>query len=350
MSFKVHVEPSGHEFTVDNGETVLQAALRHGRGFPYSCRNGSCGTCKGKLLTGELDYGVYESKALSDAEKAAGYALFCQAKPLTDVSLQVREITSASGIAVKMLPCRVAKLEQLAHDVVRVYLKLPATERMQFFAGQYIDILLSEGRRRSFSIANAPHDDEFIEMHIRLVEGGRFTGDLFSNLKEKAILRIQGPLGSFYLREDSERPIILVAGGTGFGPIKAIIEHALAEKLTRPVYLYRGARARRDLYLDDLARSWVQQMENFTYIPVLSQVGTDDDWQGRRGYAPSAVLEDFAGLQDYEVYASGPPAMVHAAQVAFTAHGLMLENFYADPFEFQESPPVTANTITSADG
>ncbi|HLA74316.1 MAG TPA: CDP-6-deoxy-delta-3,4-glucoseen reductase [Gammaproteobacteria bacterium] len=344
MSFKVRVKPSGHEFSVEQGENILQAALRAGYGFPYGCRNGSCGSCKGKLLEGDLDYGVYQDKALSEAERAAGYALFCQAQPRTDVTLEVREIDSASGIVVKILPCRVAKLEQLAHDVVRVYLKLPASERLQFFAGQYIDILLREGRRRSFSIANAPHDDEFIELHIRLIEGGRLTGDIFHNLKEKAILRIQGPLGNFYLREDSDRPIILVAGGTGFGPIKGIVEHALAKGIQRPIHLYWGARAKRDLYLDELARGWAEQHAHIRYTPVLSQPLPEDHWQGRQGYVPRAVLDDFPDLSEYEVYASGPPAMVHAGHVAFTAHGLLLENFYSDPFEFAQDPvPVVPN-------
>lgn len=342
MSFKVHVQPSGHEFTVEGEETILQAALRQGYGFPYGCRNGSCGSCKGKLLAGELDYGTYQAKALSDAERAAGYALLCQAKPMSDVAIQVRELDTASGIVVKVLPCRVARLEQLSHDVVRIFLKLPAAERLQFFAGQYIDILLRDGRRRSFSIANAPHDDEFIELHIRIIEGGLFTGDVFNSLKEKAILRIQGPLGSFYLREDSQRPIILVAGGTGFGPIKGIIEHALAEKTARPMHLYWGVKAKRDLYLDALAQGWADSHANFTYTPVLSQPSADDYWQGRRGYVPANVLTDFPELSRFEVYASGPPAMVHASQVAFVGSGLPAEHFYADPFEFAQDSVSTA--------
>ncbi|MEO5702408.1 MAG: CDP-6-deoxy-delta-3,4-glucoseen reductase [Gammaproteobacteria bacterium] len=341
MAFKVYASPSGHEFEVAPDETILQAALREGYGFPYGCRNGTCGSCKGKLLEGQIDYGNCETKGLNETDSAAGFALLCQAKPVTDVKIEVREISRASGIVVKMLPCRVAKLEQLTHDVVRVYLKLPASERLQFFAGQYLDILLRDGRRRSFSIANPPHDDEFIELHIRQIEGGRFTGDM-SNLKEKAILRIQGPLGNFYLREDSERPIILMAGGTGFGPIKGIIEHALAEKLTRPMHLYRGARAQHDLYLDELARSWAEQHENFSYTPVLSQLKAEDEWQGRRGYVPRAVLQDYPDLTDYEVYASGPPAMVHEGHIAFTAHGLSAENFYADPFEFAQDAVPTS--------
>jgi CDP-4-dehydro-6-deoxyglucose reductase len=320
-------------------ETVLDAALRHGYVFPYGCRNGSCGTCKGILLEGRVDYGVFEHKALSAAEIAAGRALFCQATPLADLTVEVQEVSSVKGIVVKILPARVAKIEQLAHDVARVYLKLPGNERLQFLAGQYLDILLPGGRRRSFSIANAPHDDEFIELHIRQIEGGRFTGEIFSNLKEKAILRLQGPLGSFYLREDSDRPIIFAAGGTGFGPIKGIIEHAFALGTSRPMHLYWGARARSDLYLHELARRWTEEHASFTYTPVLSQPMEKDRWQGRRGYVQDAIVHDFPDLSGYDLYASGPPVMVEAVHRAGIGHGLKPENFYADPFEFSKDAP-----------
>ncbi len=322
-------------------ETILDAALRYGYVFPYGCRNGSCGTCKGSVLEGRVDYGVFEHQALSAAEIAAGKALFCQATPLADLTLEVQEVSGVKGIVVKILPARVAKIEQLAHDVARVYLKLPDNERLQFLAGQYLDILLSGGRRRSFSIANAPHDDAFIELHIRQIEGGHFTGEIFSSLKEKAILRLQGPLGNFYLREDSDRPIIFAAGGTGFGPIKGIIEHAFALRTSRPMRLYWGARARGDLYLHELAQGWSEQRANFTYTPMLSQPAQQDRWQGRRGYVPDAIMYDFADLSGYDLYTSGPPVMVEAVHRAGMEHGLKPENFFADPFEFSRGSPVT---------
>lgn len=340
MSFNVSVKPSGHAFTMEAGETVLDAALRHGYAFPYGCRNGSCGACKGIVLEGRVDYGVFEHKALSAAEIAAGKALLCQATPLADLAVEVQEVSSVKGIVVKILPARVAKIEQLAHDVARVYLKLPGNERLQFLAGQYLDILLPGARRRSFSIANAPHDDEFIELHIRQIEGGCFTGEIFSNLKEKAILRLQGPLGSFYLREDSDRPILFAAGGTGFGPIKGIIEHAFARGTSRPMHLYWGARARSDLYLHGLVLHWTGEHAGFTYTPVLSQPGAEDRWAGRRGYVQDAIAHDFPDLSGYDLYASGPPGMVEAVHRAGIEHGLKPENFYADPFEFSKDIPV----------
>ena len=336
MSFNVLVKPSDHAFSMEAGETVLSAALRHGFTFPYGCRNGSCGACKGIVLEGRVDYGVFEHKALSAAEIAAGRALFCQATPLADLTVEVQEVSSVKGIMVKILPARVAKIEQLAHDVARIYLKLPGNERLQFLAGQYLDILLPGGRRRSFSIANAPYDDEFIELHIRQIEGGRFTGEIFSNLKEKAILRLQGPLGSFYLREDSDRPIIFAAGGTGFGPIKGIIEHAFALGTRRPIRLYWGARARSDLYLHPLVQRWTEQRPHFSYTPVLSQPAEEDCWLGRCGYVADAMAHDFPDLSGYDLYASGPPGMVEAVHRAAIERGLTAGNFYSDPFEFSK--------------
>ncbi|MDO9372476.1 MAG: CDP-6-deoxy-delta-3,4-glucoseen reductase [Gammaproteobacteria bacterium] len=331
MSFNVCVRAGGHKFSVDANETILDAALRHGLSLPYGCRGGVCGACKSRLITGEVDYGMSQLPALNSADMAAGYALLCQARPLSDVTV---ELSNAESICVKKLPCRVARLEPLSPDVTRVYLKLPPSERLQFLAGQYIDFLLRDGRRRSFSIANAPHDDELIELHIKRIEGGRFTDDAFAEIKEKALLRLEGPFGNFYLREDSPRPIIFVAGGTGFAPVKAIIEHALAERIARPMHLYWGARSRRDLYLDALPRAWAEQCRHFRYTPVLSEPLPEDDWRGAQGYVTDAVLRDHPALNAFDVYASGPPVLVQAAHRDFIAHGLAPENFYADPFEF----------------
>ena len=334
MSFKVRVEPSGHEFEVEYDETVLDAALRQGYAFPYGCRNGACGSCKGKLLAGEVGYGDGLPPALSEEDTERGLALFCSARPKGDLVVEVREIGAAKDIPVKVLPCRVARMERLNHDVMRLFLKLPATERLQYLAGQYIDFLLKDGRRRSFSIANAPHEDELLELHIRHVEGGRFSSEVFTKMKEKAILRFEGPLGSFFLREDTERPIILMAGGTGFAPIKGIIEHAIAEGIRRPMHLYWGARTRADLYLDELARRWAAEHENIEYIPVLSQPLAEEAWEGRTGYVHEAIAADFEELSAYEVYASGPPAMVKAAEPAFAERGLDPNNYFFDSFEY----------------
>ncbi|WP_455204488.1 CDP-6-deoxy-delta-3,4-glucoseen reductase [Kaarinaea lacus] len=335
MSFTIKVEPSGHTFTVEDDEPVLNAALRHGLNFPYGCRDGHCGTCKARLMKGEVHYPGMQTGALSDEERISGIALLCQAQPLSDLQLQVHLVASGNDIQVKKLPCRVQKKQLLADDVVELTLKLPVTERLPFLAGQYIDILLSDGRRRSFSIANAPHDDEFIILHIRHIDGGDFTGYVFDQLQEKSILRIEGPLGGFYLREDSDRPMIFVAGGTGFAPIKSIIEHALAQEIIRPMHFYWGARAKRDLYQHRLAEHWAQNNNNVIYTPVLSDSSESDQWTGRSGWVHDAVLTDFADLSGYDVYASGPPAMVTAASEAFIAKGLSKDRFFSDAFEYQ---------------
>jgi CDP-4-dehydro-6-deoxyglucose reductase len=333
MSVTVRVQSSGHELSVEEGETILDAALRHGLAFPYGCRNGLCGSCKGKVLEGAYDY-VGEPRGLSDLERSRGYALFCRAHPLQDLVVEVREIGSGKDIRVRTLPCRVARMERLAHDVMGLWLKLPATERLQYLAGQYLEVLLRDGRRRSYSIANAPHHDELLELHLRFVSGGVFSEHVFHEMKEKAILRIEGPLGSFYLREDSDRPVLFVAGGTGFAPIKAMIEHAFAAEFARPMHLYWGVRALRDLYLDALPRVWAEQHRAFSYTPVLSEPRLEDRWTERTGLVHAAVAADHPDLAGYDVYASGPPAMVDAARAAFVARGLDLEHFHSDAFTY----------------
>jgi CDP-4-dehydro-6-deoxyglucose reductase len=330
VAFRVEAEPSGHQFPVEPGETVLAAALRHNLGLPYGCRNGQCGTCIATLVEGAVDYPDGTPPALEGA--AAGACVCCKAVPQTDLRLRVREVERVAELEVKVLPCRVERLELLAHDVARILLKLPETQRLQYLAGQYLEFLLPDGRARAFSMANAPHDDAFLELHVRHVPGGRFTDQVFSKLKEKAILRIRAPLGGFVLREDSPRPLLFVAGGTGFAPIKAMIEHALHVGLDRPMRLYWGARSRRDLYLADLPARWASEREGFSYTPVLSE--PDADWCGRRGFVHRAVIEDLPDLGDYDVYAAGPPPMVQAAREAFLAASLPAERFYADAFEY----------------
>jgi CDP-4-dehydro-6-deoxyglucose reductase len=328
---KVKIQPSGHQFDVEQGESVLTAALRQDLLLPYGCRNGACGTCKGKIVEGEVDYGVYQSKALTDDEKAQGKALFCQAKPLTDLVIEARTIGAAKDIRIKILPCRVQKIERLADDVMVLYLRLPANERLQFLAGQYIEFLLKDGSRRSFSMGNAPHDDELIQLHVRHVPGGQFTDHVFGKMKERDILRLEGPLGTFFLREDSGKPIVLVASGTGFAPIKSIVEHALRKGVTRPMVLYWGGRRPKDLYMHALPQQWP-----IKYVPVVSDALPEDNWSGRTGYVHRAVMEDFPDLSAHQVYACGVPVMVDAARRDFTQQCKLPEDeFFADSFTTQ---------------
>lgn len=336
MSYTVTVQPSGRRFEVLENESVLDAALRLGIGLPYGCRNGACGSCKSLIVSGQVSYEPNSISGLSDEELQNNLALLCKAQPQSDLKVKVELVGSGDEISIKKLPCRVQHTQRLSHDVMALWLKLPASDRLQFFAGQYIDILMSDGRHRSFSIANAPHDDQFIELHIRHIKGGEFTGYVFDGLAEKAILRIEGPHGTFYLREDSDKDMIFIAGGTGFAPIKGIIEHALAENITRQMYLYWGVRARRDLYMADLAQGWADKYDNIHFIPVLSEPQPTDQWQGRTGYVHEAIGKDFSDLSGFDIYAGGPPAMVEAGKTAFAAAGLDMACYYSDAFEFQE--------------
>ena len=331
MSSHITIKPSNHTFKAADGETILEAALREGFVIPYGCRNGACGTCKGKILAGEVDYGTYQEQALPEADKAQGYALFCQSRPLTDVVVECREINAVKDIQIRTLPCRVQQMERVAADVMVLHLKLPASERLQFLAGQYIDILMKGGQRRSFSMANAPHDDALLQLHVRNY-GGPFSEYVFQRMKEKEILRFEGPLGTFFLREDSDKPVILLASGTGFAPIKAIIEHALHVGFNRPMTLYWGGRRRTDLYMNDLAERWAVE-SGLRYVPVLSEPQPEDGWTGRTGFVHLSVMEDFPDLSGHQVYACGAPLMVEAAHRDFTTKcGLPEDEFYSDAF------------------
>jgi CDP-4-dehydro-6-deoxyglucose reductase len=330
MSFNVRTAPGGHTFQVEAGENLLAAALHKGVGLPYGCRNGQCGSCAAKLEEGEVVYPNGAPQALLGQPE--GTCLTCQAVPRSDLVIRVAEIERATEIEVRILPCRVVEKEQLNHDVVRLYLKLPDNQRLQFFAGQYLDFILRDGRKRAFSIANAPHDDALIELHVRHVPGGEFTDYVFDSMKEKTILRIQAPLGTFILREDSDRPMILMGGGTGFAPLKGMVEHALHVGIERPLHLYWGARSRRDLYLTELPERWAREHPNLTYTPVLSE--PDADWQGRTGFVHEAVVADHPDMSGFDVYMSGPPVMVDAGRQAFETHGLTMEHMFSDAFEY----------------
>jgi CDP-4-dehydro-6-deoxyglucose reductase, E3 len=339
MSHQVTIEPSGHVYQVADHETILSAAIDAGLNLPYGCRNGACGSCKGKVLSGEVDYGDYQSTALSNAEKEAGFALFCCAKPLTDAVIECREASALNGIKPRIMPARVQLMEKLSHDVMALFLKLPTNERMQFLAGQYIEFILKDGKRRAFSLANAPHNDEFLELHLRLVPGGAFTEHVFNEMQEKAILRLEGPFGSFYLREDSNKPIIFVAGGTGFAPIKGLIEHILHHQTQREIKLYWGVKTLADLYMPALPKAWASIHGNLKFIPVLSEPLASDAWQGRTGFVHQAVLDDFADLSAHEVYCCGAPVMVDTASATFKAQGLPADAFFSDAFTYANPAP-----------
>jgi len=330
----VTIQSTGHQFEVKPSQTVLQAAIDAGVNLPYGCRNGACGSCKGKIISGKVIHDDYQNSAMTDEELAAGNSLFCCARPLEDLVIECRELTDIHGIKPRILPARVLKKEKLSHDIMSLFLQLPSSERLQFMAGQYVEFILKDGKRRAFSIANAPHEELGLELHLRLIAGGTFTEYVFNEMPEKAILRIEAPFGTFYLREDSDKPIIFVAGGTGFAPIKGIIEHMIYSANTRQIKLYRGVRSLEDLYMDDLCKRWAEHLPNLTYIPVLSEPKPEDNWQGRTGFVHQAVLEDVQNLSDYQAYVCGAPVMVDVAHKAFVEQGLAADEFFSDAFTY----------------
>ncbi|MDY0013278.1 MAG: CDP-6-deoxy-delta-3,4-glucoseen reductase [Rhodocyclaceae bacterium] len=338
MSFQVTLQPSGLAFSAPPENNLLDSALHADLLVPHGCRDGACGACKARVVSGDVTLERYAENALSAADRAKGLTLLCRAHPTSDVVLEVNNVQRTGDIPIKKLPCRVQRLEKVAPDVMLLDIKLPASEQFRFRAGQYVDFLLAGGKRRSFSIANAPHDADHLEFHIRLVPGGEFTAHVFEKMKEKDILRLEGPLGSFFLREDDPRPIILLGGGTGFAPLKSIVEHAIHTGFDRPMALYWGSRDRAGLYLEALARSWEGQLPGFKFIPVLSDSLAEETWPGRRGLVHQAVLEDFADLSGHRVYACGAPIMIDAARQDFSLRGLPDEAFLADSFTFSANP------------
>ncbi|MFZ2854549.1 MAG: CDP-6-deoxy-delta-3,4-glucoseen reductase [Rhodocyclaceae bacterium] len=344
MSFEVSIQPSRHTFQAEAGETILDAALRQGIALPYGCRDGACGACRGQVLSGQVEHGKAQAHALSETDRAAGYALLCCASAQSDLAVACKEVGVLRDIPVKTLPARVQKMTRAAPDVMILELKLPASERLQFLAGQYLNILLKDGKRRAFSLANAPHDDACLQLHVRHVPGGQFTEHVFSAMQERDILRFNGPHGSFFLREDSDQPIVLVAGGTGFAPIKAIVEHAIAEQCRRPISLYWGGRRRADLYLLPLAEQWAAEHPHIRFVPVLAEGDAEDGWPGRNGLVHEAVMNDFADLSGHQVYVCGAPGMVAAARRDFIGQCKLPDDaFFADSFDFSNDTPNAPN-------
>ncbi len=340
MSHRITVVPSGRQFFAVPGQTILDAALAAGVTLPYSCKNGACSSCKGRVVNGTIEQGPHQANSLQASEAEQGYALFCCARPQSDLTIEARVVQGLDGIEIRKMPVRVQGLEKLADDVAVVTLQLPATQSFVFNAGQYIEFILKDGRRRSYSMASAPHVAGTIELHIRHMPGGVFTDQVFgagdAQLKVRDILRCEGPLGSFFLREDTDKPIVLLGSGTGFAPLKAIVEHMVHRGIHRQVSLYWGGRRPQDLYMHELAQRWARELPGFRYVPVVSHALPQDHWPGRSGFVHLAVMHDFPDLAHYQVYACGTPAMVESAQRDFVAQCKLPEDeFYADSFTSQ---------------
>ncbi len=336
MTFTITVEPSGRVFTAEPAEAMLAAGIRQGIGLPYGCKDGACGSCKCKLVSGSVVHGPHQSKALSADEEAAGYVLTCCGVAQSDVVIESRQVTEVGAFPIKKMPVRVSALERASHDVMVLRLQLPASDTFQYRAGQYVEFLLRDGDRRSYSMANAPHTQTAapsLELHVRHMPGGKFTDHVFGPMKEKDILRIEGPYGSFFLREDSDKPMVLLASGTGFAPIKAVIEHMQFKGITREATLYWGGRRPADLYQSAWIEARLAEMPNLRYVPVVSNALPDDEWTGRTGFVHEAVLQDLPDLSGHEVYACGAPIVIESAQRDYVGKaGLPEEAFFADSF------------------
>lgn len=339
MLYQVQLKTSGKTFSVEADETVLEAALRQGINLPYGCKNGACGSCKGKCIEGKIHHGNHSQSALSASDETAGSTLLCCAHPQSDLLIEVREVQGGGDIPVRKVPCRINTIQFPSDDVAVLQLQLPASERFQFLAGQYLEFLLKDNKRRAYSIASAPHEQGPLELHIRHLPGGLFTDPLFGQasdgkqIKEKDILRFEGPLGSFFLREDSKKPIIFLASGTGFAPIKSMLMHIKEKKIEREIYFYWGGRRPKDLYMDSLCQEFTHTIPGFRYIPVISEALSQDHWTGRVGFVHHAVMGDFPDLSQYQVYACGAPIVIQSARTDFVKEcRLPEEEFFADSF------------------
>ena len=341
MSFTVTVQPSGRSFQVDRDEPILLAAIRQGVGLPYGCKDGACGSCKCRLLEGRVIHGTHQLKALGAAEEEAGLMLSCRAAAQTDLVIEARTVAGLGEFPVRKMPTRVSRITRPAPDVAVLHMQLPANDPLRYKAGQYVEFILAGGERRSYSMANAPHRQRelfdngqpHVELHIRHMPGGKFTDQVFGTMKERDILRIEGPFGSFFLREDDARPVVLLASGTGFAPIKALVEQMEQVGMTQPTRLYWGARRRADLYQHDWALAAEARLPHLTYVPVLSEAAEGDDWRGRSGFVHQAVMADLPDLSGHLVYACGAPVMVDAARRDFgTRCGLTEDAFLDDAF------------------
>jgi NAD(P)H-flavin reductase/ferredoxin len=330
--FAISVHPDERILVARRGETILEAGLREGLPMPYECRNGGCGKCKGIVLAGAVVMEAYQESALDAAERAAGKVLFCCAEPIGDLEIVYEPLVGARPAPVHRYRARITELTQLAPDVIKAMLEVDEGGKLRWHAGQYINVILDDGAKRSFSFATRPTEGRNIELHVRRVPGGRFSTWLFHVAKVGAFIDFEGPLGSFHLREDGAKPLIFVAGSTGFAPVKSMLEYAFERGIAREMVLYWGVRHREDLYAADLCEAWAREHANFRFVPVLSEPQAGDGWTGRTGLVHQAILSDYASLAGYQVYACGSVEMVEAVAPALGARGLSPDDCFSDAF------------------
>ncbi|WP_025139827.1 2Fe-2S iron-sulfur cluster-binding protein [Achromobacter sp. DH1f] len=331
MAYRVHILETEQTFLVEEGESVLDAATRAAVKLPHECTFGGCGTCRVKLAAGTVTYDEFPM-ALTPEEAAQGYALACQARPQSDLSLSVPDRRAFAEP--RRLPAQVHRIAPLCDDVIHLTLALPPDTPLDYAPGQYMNVLLPDGETRSFSMASAPAGN-LVDFHVRRIPGGRYTDHWLGQAQAGAPLEIEAPLGVFSYHEEDWRPMIMLATGTGIAPIKAILESLLDNDDCPPVTLYWGMRTEADLYLRQEIESWAGRLYEFNFVPVLSRAGAD--WPGRRGHVQQAVLQDHADLSEHAIYLCGAPAMVSEATTLLAERGASLDHVYADSFTFQHA-------------
>jgi CDP-4-dehydro-6-deoxyglucose reductase len=338
--YTILIQPHGRRIEAAANRPVLEAALDAGLNLPHSCKSGHCGSCRARLLSGEIHYPNGPPLGLMEEEARTGHILMCQALPRSDLVVEARLVRSVADVEIKTLPCRIARLERLAPDVMQVFLKLPSVERLSFQAGQYLDVLLEDGRRRSFSIASPPHDPEPLELHVRRAIGGGFSEQLFRSLQVGSLLRIEGPVGQFVYRE-STAPMLMIAGGTGFAPMKSILRHILERGVKRDIHLYWGARQPVDVYEEERVLAWAGEHPQLRFTAVLSDADSAGAPHRRLGWVHEVVLADHPDLSAFDVYAAGPPALVEAVRSSYPSRGAA--RLYFDSFDY--APPAALTSV-----
>lgn len=327
------LQPAGQVLHPRPGESILDCALRAGVNLPHSCKSGNCGSCMATLVQGEVSYLFGQPMGLNEEDRCNRSVLLCKARAVGDVVVEVQVISRVGQSLVKRLPCRVQEMTLLCHDVMRLVLRLPAVEPLEFLPGQYVDLMLSEGRRRSFSIASSPSETTLLELHVRRVPEGEFTGQVFEQIQPGAVLRLQGPFGQFTL-QDSRRPWLMVAGGTGLAPIKSMLDWALEQAEQRPIRLFWGVRRQEDLYARDILDRYAREFADFAWTPVLSDALEDSAWRGETGLVHQAAIQGVQDLWAYDVYVAGPPALVDAAREEMPEAGANPASMFFDSFDY----------------
>jgi propane monooxygenase reductase subunit len=335
MPYTITLLPFEKQFTCNDDETILQAAIRQGFNLRYGCKHGGCGMCKALVVEGEVDNSGASSFALMDFERQQGFSLLCSAYPESDVTIELwdyDEVELCSGVAVQNFVAEVESIVHLTHDIRGIHLRLIEPATLTFKAGQYVDLLVpGTNEWRSYSMANPPSRSGEVEIMVKLMAGGLFSSYVEHQLKQGERLTLQGPYGNFYLR-DTDREALLIAGGSGMAPILSLLRDMAEKKASRTVTYFYGARARRDLFHLDELYDFEHHLPSFRFIPALSELLPDDAWDGEQGLITEVVKRLVSSGRGKEAYMCGPTAMIDAALVTLARLGLKESDMFYDKF------------------